>query len=169
MMTLRMQSTHVIVKRDLVVRKNQHPLWLTEGLPMILLVIPFLYLIFVDPFEDPLQTILEVLYLGVILGITILHLVRSWREADEVELATTTFSVAAGAVFGLLGASALLVVMPNVPIVTEFIGGLATISPKNKLPPPAAGFALGIATTLLLIMISGFIAYAVRVRWMARR
>jgi len=161
-MTSDMQSIHVIVKRDLVVF-NKH---VRKVLPMILLMIPFLYLVFVSPFGEPIQSILEVLYLSVLFGITILDAVQSWREADEVELAATTFSVATGAVFGLLGAIALLVVLPNVPGVAEFISGLATINPKNKLPPPAAGFALGIATTLLLVMISGFIAYAVRVRWM---
>ena len=135
---------------------------------MILLVIPFLYLIFVDPFEEPLQTILEVLYLGVILGITILHLVRSWREADEVQLAAARFSVSTGAVLGLVGAFSFVIIMRHVPGVAEFIASVAGFS-RNELPPAAVGFALGTITTLVLVMISGYIAYAVWLWRMARR
>ena len=137
-MTLRMQSIPVILKSELVVRKNQHPLGFRESLPMIFLVIPYLYLIFVDPFEEPVQTILEVLSLGALIGLTILHLVRSWREADEVQLAAARFSVATGAVLGLVGAMALVVIMRHTPSLAEFIASVAGFS-RNELPPAAVG------------------------------
>ena len=61
-------------------------------LPMVLLLIPFLYLMYSNPFGEPAQTIVEVIYLCVILGITLL--VAS-RNTDEVEVAAARFSASA--------------------------------------------------------------------------
>ena len=60
-----------------------------KPLPMILLLIPFLYLAFSNPFGEPAQTILEVIYLCILLGITVWE---TTRNADEVEVAAARFS-----------------------------------------------------------------------------
>lgn len=100
-------------------------------LPMFLLLIPFLYLVFSNPFGEPAQTIVEVIYLCVILGITVL--VAS-RNTDEVEVAAARFSASAGAVAGIVCTVGLLIVMTSVPAVAEFIATLAE-APSNDLPP----------------------------------
>jgi hypothetical protein len=106
-------------------------------LPMVLLLIPFLYLVFSNPFGEPAQTIVEVIYLCVILGITVL--VAS-RNTDEVEVAAARFSASAGAV-------------------AEFIATLAE-SPSNGLPPAATGFGMGAMAAMLMMFTCAIIAYA---------
>ena len=144
--------------------KNQ----IRKALPMVLLVIPFLYLILVDPFAEPVQTILEALFLAVIIGITIADSIKSWREADEVQQAGARFSVSVGAASGLACAFAFVIVLRNVPGVGEFIAGIAAFA-SNGLPPAAVGFALGALTTLVLVVVGFYVAYAVWAWRMARQ
>ena len=125
-------------------------------LPMVLLLIPFLYLVFSNPFGEPAQTIVEVIYLCVILGITVL--VAS-RNTDEVEVAAARFSASAGAVAGIVCTVGLLIVMTSVPAVAEFIATLAE-SPSNGLPPAATGFGLGAMAAMLMMFTCAIIAYA---------
>lgn len=125
-------------------------------LPMVLLLIPFLYLVFSNPFGEPAQTIVEVIYLCVILGITVL--VAS-RNTDEVEVAAARFSASAGAVAGIVCTVGLLIVMTRVPAVAEFIAAL-TESPANDLPPAATGFGLGAMAAILIMFVCAIIAYA---------
>lgn len=125
-------------------------------LPMVLLLIPFLYLVFSNPFGEPAQTIVEVIYLCVILGITVL--VAS-RNTDEVEVAAARFSASAGAVVGIVCTVGLLIVMTSVPAVAEFIATLAE-SPSNGLPPAATGFGMGAMAAMLMMFTCAIIAYA---------
>jgi hypothetical protein len=125
-------------------------------LPMVLLLIPFLYLVFSNPFGEPAQTIVEVIYLCVILGITVL--VAS-RNTDEVEVAAARFSASAGAVAGIVCTVGLLIVMTSVPAVAEFIATLAE-SPSNGLPPAATGFGMGAMAAMLMMFTCAIIAYA---------
>lgn len=125
-------------------------------LPMVLLLIPFLYLVFSNPFGEPAQTIVEVIYLCVILGITVL--VAS-RNTDEVEVAAARFSASAGAVAGIVCTVGLLIVMTSVLAVAEFIATLAE-SPSNGLPPAATGFGMGAMAAMLMMFTCAIIAYA---------
>lgn len=125
-------------------------------LPMVLLLIPFLYLVFSNPFGEPAQTIVEVIYLCVILGITVL--VAS-RNTDEVEVAAARFSASAGAVVGIVCTVGLLIVMTSVLAVAEFIATLAE-SPSNGLPPAATGFGMGAMAAMLMMFTCAIIAYA---------
>lgn len=125
-------------------------------LPMILLLIPFLYLVFSNPFGEPAQTILEVIYLCILLGITVWE---TTRNADEVEVAAARFSASSGAYAGIVCTVGLLIVMTRVPAVAEFIAALAE-SPSNDLPPAATGFGLGAMAAILLMFVCAIIAYA---------
>ena len=125
-------------------------------LPMILLLIPFLYLVFSNPFGEPAQTILEVIYLCILLGITVWE---TSRNADEVEVAAARFSASAGAYAGIVCTVGLLIVMTRVPAVAEFVATVAE-SPANDLPPAATGFGLGAMAAILLMFVCGIIAYA---------
>jgi hypothetical protein len=125
-------------------------------LPMILLLIPFLYLAFSNPFGEPAQTIFEVIYLCILLGITVWE---TTRNADEVEVAAARFSASAGAYAGIICTVALLIVMTRIPAVAEFIATLAE-SPTNNLPPAATGFGLGAMAATLLMFVCAIIAYA---------
>ena len=127
-------------------------------LPMILLLIPFLYLAFSNPFGDPAQTILEVIYLCVLLGITVWE---TSRNSDEVEVADARFSASAGAYGGIVCTVGLLIVMTRIPAVAEFIATLAD-SPAKDLPPAATGFGLGAMTAIFLMFVCAMIAYAAR-------
>lgn len=135
-----------------------------KPLPMILLLIPFLYLAFSNPFGEPVQTILEVIYLCILLGITVSKIPRN---TDEVEVAAARFSASAGAFAGIVCTVGLLIVMTRVPAVAEFVAALAE-SPANDLPPAAAGFGLGAVAAILLMFVCGIIAYAVW-SWRATR
>jgi hypothetical protein len=122
-----MQSILVFSKRIPVMKKTRAG----RPLPMILLLIPFLYLVFAGPFGEPAQTILEVIYLCLLLGITV------WvtnRNTDEVEVAAARFSASAGAFAGIVCTVGFLIVMTRVPAVAEFIATLAE-SPGTDLPP----------------------------------
>ena len=147
-----MQSKLVIMKRSPVMRKIRPG----RPLPMFILLIPFLYLVFANPFGEPAQTILEVIYLCIILGITVL--VAS-RNTDEVEVAAARFSASAGAYAGIVCTVALLIIMTRVPAVAEFIASLAE-SPSNDLPPAATGFGLGAMAAIFLMFICAIITYA---------
>jgi Na+/H+-dicarboxylate symporter len=68
-------------------------------LPMALLLIPFLYLVFSNPFDEPAQTILEVIYLCIILGITVWE---TTRNTDEVEAAGASLRRSASTMAGFL-------------------------------------------------------------------
>ncbi len=125
-------------------------------LPMILLLIPFLYLVFANPFGEPAQTILEVIYLCILLGITVWE---TTRNADEVEVAAARFSASAGAYAGVFCTVGLLIVMTRVPAVAEFVTTLAE-SPANDLSPAATGFGLGAMAAILLMFVFAIIAYA---------
>lgn len=125
-------------------------------LPMILLLIPFLYLVFSHPFGEPAQTIFEVIYLCIVLGITVLV---ATRNTDEVEVAAARFSASAGAHAGVVCTVGLLIAMTRVPLVAEFIATLAE-SPSNELPPAATGFGLGAMVAMLLMLVCALIAYA---------
>lgn len=125
-------------------------------LPMILLLIPFLYLAFSNPFGEPAQTILEVSYLSLILGITVWEAIRN---TDEVEVAAARFSASVGAYAGVVGTLALVVVMTRVSAVADFVAALAE-SPANTLPPAATGFGLGALAAILLMFLCGIMAYA---------
>lgn len=138
-----------------------------KGLRMLWLAVPLLYLIYVKPFEDPLQTTLELLLLGVILGITILDSIRSWREADEVQLAVTRSSILAGTALGIMGAISSIVVIRYVPGVADLITSMAEFPPIG-LSRAAAGFVLGAITTVILVFIGGLTAYALSAWRMAR-
>jgi len=129
-------------------------------LPMILLLIPFLYLAFSNPFDEPAQTILEVIYLCIILGITVWETIRN---ADEVEVADARFSASAGAYTGTICTVGLLIAMTHVPAIAEFVAALAE-SPANDLPPAVTGFGLGAMTAILLMFFCAIIAYAARFR-----
>jgi len=118
-------------------------------LPMILLLIPFLYLAFSNPFGEPAQTILEVIYLCIILGITVLV---ATRNTDEVEVAAARFSASAGAFAGIVCTVRLLIVMTRFPAVAEFIATLAE-SPSDYLPPAATGSGLGAMAAMLLMFV----------------
>ncbi len=148
----RMQSILVFLESEVVMRK-------TGGgrlLPMILLLIPFLYLAFSNPFGEPAQTILEVIYLCVLLGTTVWE---TTRNTDEVQVAAARFSAAAGAYGGIGCTVALIIVMTRVPAVAEFVATLAA-SPANDLPLAATGFGLGALTAVLLMCVCAIIAYA---------
>ena len=125
-------------------------------LPMILLLIPFLYLVFANPFGEPAQTILELIYLGILLGVTVWE---TTRNKDEVEVAAARFSASAGAYAGVIATVGLLIVMTRVPAVASFVATLAE-SPANDLPPAATGFGLGAMAAILLMLVSAIIAYA---------
>ena len=125
-------------------------------LPMILLLVPFLYLAFANPFGQPAQTILEVIYLSILIGITVWE---TSRNADEVEVAAARFSASAGAYAGITCTVGLLIVMTNVPAVANFVAALAE-SPANELPVAATGFGLGAMAAILLMFIGALIAYA---------
>lgn len=125
-------------------------------LPMILLLVPFLYLAFSNPFGEPAQTILEVIYLCILLGITVWE---TTRNADEVEVAAARFSASAGAYAGIVCTVGLLIVMTRVPAVAGFIAALAE-SPSNNLPPAATGFGLGAMVAILLMFVCAVVAYA---------
>jgi hypothetical protein len=133
-------------------------------LPMILLLIPFLFLAFSNPFGEPAQTILEVIYLCIILGITVWE---TTRITDEVEIADARFSASAGAYAGTICTVGLLIVMTHVPAMAEFVATLAE-SPSKDLPSAAAGFGLGAVTAILLMFICATIAYAAR-SWRSTR
>ena len=130
-------------------------------LPMILLLIPFLYFVFSNPFGEPAQTILEVIYLCLLLGITVWE---TTRNTDEVEVAAARFSASAGAYAGIICTVGLLIVMTRVPAVAEFVATLAD-SPASDLPPAATGFGLGAMAAILLMFGCAIIAYA---RWFWR-
>ena len=121
-----------------------------------LLLIPFLFLLFASPFGEPVQTIIEVVYLGVMLGITFLV---TRRNTDEVEIAAARFSASIGAYAGIICTVGLLFVMTRVPAAAEFIARLAE-SPSNDLPAAATGFGLGAMTAVLLILVCGIITYS---------
>lgn len=125
-------------------------------LPRFLLLIPFLYLVFSNPFGEPARTIVEVSYLCVILGITVL--VAS-RNTDEVEVAAARFSASADAFAGTVCTVGLLIIMTSVPAVAEFIAALAA-SPSNDLPPAATGFGLGAMAAMLMMFTCAIIAHA---------
>ena len=119
-------------------------------------------------FADPAQTITELLYLGLLLAITVLHTIKSLRKADEVQLAGARFSFSTGALMGLGGAFLLVVVVANAPSAADLVASLAA-SPDNGLPPAAIGFLLGTMTTMVLVFVGGIAAHAVWTRQMARR
>lgn len=123
--------------------------------PMILLLIPFLYLAFSNPFGEPAQTILEVIYLCVLLGITVWE---TTRNPDEVEVAAARFSASAGAYAGIVCTVGLLIVVTRVPAAAEFVARLATL-PGSELPSAAAGFGLGAMAAILLMFLCAIIAY----------
>ena len=125
-------------------------------MPMILLLLPFLYLVFSNPFGEPAQTILEVIYLCILPGITARE---TTRNADEVEVAAARFSASAGAYAGIVCTVGLLIVMTRVPAVAEFIANLAD-SPASDLPAAATGFGLGAMTAILLMFVCAVFAYA---------
>ncbi|MDJ0655595.1 MAG: hypothetical protein QNJ40_15635 [Xanthomonadales bacterium] len=124
--------------------------------PMVLLMVPFLYLIFAAPFGEPAQTILEVSYLCVIFGIVVWE---SRRNADEVEIAAARFITAIGAYAGIACTVGFLIVMTRSTAVADFIASLAE-SPANDLPPAAVGFGLGAMTVITLMFLCAIIAYA---------
>ena len=147
-----MQSKLVFSKRILVMTKARAG----RPLPMILLLIPFLYLVFANPFSEPFQTILEVTYLCILLGIT------AWetaRNTDEVEVAAARFSASAGAYAGIVCTIGLLIVMTRVPAVADFVTAFA-VSRANDLHPAATGFGLGAMAAILLMLVCATIAYA---------
>ena len=109
-------------------------------------------------------TIAELVCLGLILVITILHTVKSLRKADEVQLAGARFSFSTGALMGL--SSAFVLVIVNAPGAAELIASFADSS-KNGLPPAAV--VLGTMTTMVLVFVGGIAAHAVWTRQMARR
>ena len=148
----RVQSKLVVSKRVLVMTKTRAG----RPLPMILLLIPFLYLVFSNPFGEPAQTILEVIYLCILLGITVLV---ATRNTDEVEVAAARFSVSAGAYAGIFCTIGFLIVMRRVPAVAEFIATLAE-SPSNDLPAAATGFGLGAMAAILFMFACSIIAFA---------
>ena len=123
-------------------------------LPMILLLIPFLYLAFTNPFGEPAQTILEIIYLCILLGITVWEIARN---TDEVEVAAARFSASAGAYAGIVCTVGLVIIMTRVPGVAEFVASLAE-SPANDLPPAATGFGLGAMAAILLMLVCAIIA-----------
>lgn len=125
-------------------------------LPMFLLLIPFIYLAFSNPFGEPAQTILEVIYLGIILGITVL---AARRNTDEVQVAAARVSVSAGAYAGIVCTVGLLIVITRVPEVAAFIATVAE-SRSNDRPPAATGFGLGAMAAILLMFVCAIIAYA---------
>ena len=123
---------------------------------MLLLLVPFLYLAFSNPFGEPAQTLLEVIYLVVILGITVLV---ATRNSDEVEVAAARFGASAGAYAGVVCTVGLLIVMTRVPGAADLV---ATVSESlsNDLPPAATGFGLGAMAAILLMFLCASIAYA---------
>lgn len=125
-------------------------------LPMLVLLIPFLYLAFSNPFGEPAQTIIEVAYLGVLLAITVLS---AARNTDEVEVAAARFSAAVGAYVGIGCTVGLVLVMARVPAVSRWIDSLVQ-SPQSALPPAATGFGLGAMTAVFLVFVCAIIAYA---------
>ncbi len=125
-------------------------------LPMILLLIPFLYLVFSNPFGEPAQTILEVIYLCLLLGITVWE---TTRNTDEVEVAAARFSASTGAYAGMVCTVGFLVVMTRVPAMAEFIATLAE-SPASGLPPAATGFGLGAMAAILVMFVCAMLTYA---------
>lgn len=135
---------------------------------MIVLVIPLVFLIFAEPFGGPAQSVIEVLYLVLLLGITIHHTVRSLRNADEVQLAGANYTVSVGALMALACTSATVLVVPNAPFVADLITSLA-VSPGSELPPAAAGFLLGMLACIVLGLVSAVIANAVWASQMARQ
>ena len=148
----RMQSKLVFLGIILVMTKTRAG----RPLPMILLLIPFLYLVFSNPLGEPAQTIVEVVYLCILLGITVW---KTTRNADEVAVAAARFSASAGAYAGIVCSVGLLIVMTRVPAIAEFIATLAE-SRANDLPPAAAGFGLGALAAILLILVCSLIAYS---------
>ncbi len=127
-----------------------------KPLPMVMLLIPFLYLVFSNPFGEPAQTILEVIYLCILLAIT------AWEtthNTDEVEVAAARFSASTGAYAGIVCTVGLLIVMTHVPAAADFIAALAE-SPADDLPPAATGFGLGAMAAILLMFVCAICTYA---------
>lgn len=125
-------------------------------LPMLVLLLPFLYLAFSNPFGEPVQTIIEVAYLAVLLAITVLY---AARNTDEVEVAAARFSAATGAYAGIGCTIVLVLIMARVPAVTSWIDSLAQ-SPQSALPPAATGFGLGAITAVFMMLVCAIIAHA---------
>lgn len=130
-----------------------------KALPMIVALIPFLFLTIAAPFQEPLQSILELGYLGIIVGITVWEAVRPGANTDEVQLAAARFSASTGAYAGIVCTVGFLIVMTRVPAVAGFIVSLAE-APGNSLPPAAAGFGLGAMASILCMFVCGLVAYA---------
>ena len=123
---------------------------------MVLLLIPFLYLTVSKPFGQPYQTILEVSYLCVLLGITVWE---ARRKTDEVEVAAARLIASTAAYSGIICSIVFLVVMTHSPVVANYFSGIAESS-ANDLPPAAAGFGLGALSVILLILVCGIIVCA---------
>jgi hypothetical protein len=146
------QSLLCIMKREFVMQKSL----VRKLLPMILLLIPFLYLIYASPFGEPAQTIVEVCYLCVILGITVWE---SKSNVDEVQRAAARFIASTGAYAGIACTVGFLIVMTRSSAVAEFVASLAE-SPANGLPPAATGFGLGAMAVIVLMFACALIASA---------
>ena len=149
-----MQSKLVIMIKNLCMNNIGYG----RPLPMLVLLLPFLYLAFSKPFEEPSQTIFEVAYLAVLLAITVLY---ATRNTDEVEVAAARFSTAMGAYVGIGCTVGLVLIVARVPAVAGWVDSLAQ-SLQSALPPAATGFGLGAMAAVLLILVSAVIAYVSR-------
>lgn len=128
-----------------------------KPLPMLLLIFPFLCLLYWSPFGEPIQTALEVIYLVTILAITI---VVARRNRDEVEVSAARLSVSVGAYTGIICTVILLVVMVNFPQVATAIARFVSEA-ANTLPPAAAGFGLGALTAILFMFACTVATYVI--------
>ena len=125
-------------------------------LPMIVLLIPFLYLTIAVPFGEPVQTILEVIYLCVLLAITVWE---SRENTDEVRIAAARFIASTATYVGIVCTVGFLIVMTRFPTVAAYIASVADTS-ANHLPPAAAGFGLGAIAVIAVILVCGIITGA---------
>ena len=133
-------------------------------MPMLLLLVPFICLAFLRPFGEPAQTVLEVIYLAVVLSITVMVAIRN---TDEVEVAAARLSTSAGVYAGVVLTVVFLIVMTRVPVVASFVAAVAE-SPSSNLPPAATGFGLGALAAIFLMFVCAIIAYATR-SWRSAR
>jgi hypothetical protein len=128
----------------------------------ILAALAIIYIILFDPFGAASQ---KIVLLGLLVGFSTWSFVRHWRQADEVQLASTKFGTSAGTGIGLLVAFGFVVAMRHIPSVSQSIASIAARS-NNELPPAAVGFALGSLSTILIIL---FIGVAAKALWWSPR
>ena len=160
-----MQSILVITKRLLVM--NTYAWFGTKDKIALYSTLFAVIVVITRPFPDPFQSIFVNASCALILFRMIYLQFRPVE--DEIEVAVLRFSLSAGLTIGITLTIGLLLLMAEVPAVSDFFFQImANLNDKVITDPKAIfvrGVALGFGINVLLIIFSAMVIGVVKARW----